>query len=231
MWGFPAKSGTWVVYLESTSGTHSYMHSTTSCADSHQLLRCKSQCAACLAVIYLNLSILSSGSYLRYDSLSWALAARHPRLTIIAIWVILVSVVQLSKVKARATIQRPVRYCLPVVASSICDCRSLTSDYPEALDSTVSQYQPRHMYMRDIGTYLMTYFGQFWRIWIYDDSRIVWVLFWKMILSENWSFLHEGVTFTPFLTRLTCTGIYTTLPVWLSVVCTTLNGTRRATEC
>ena len=52
---------------------------------------------------------------------------------------------------------------------------------------------------RDLQTYPRTYSGHFWNMSIFDDSRAVWVLFRKWVVSENQSFLDEGVIVTPLL--------------------------------
>ena len=50
---------------------------------------------------------------------------------------------------------------------------------------------------RDLETYPRTYSGHFWNMSIFDDSRAIWVLFRKWVVSENQSFLNEGVIITP----------------------------------
>ena len=50
---------------------------------------------------------------------------------------------------------------------------------------------------RDLETYPRTYSGHFWNMSIFDDSRAVWVLFRKWVVSENESFLNEGAIVTP----------------------------------
>ena len=50
---------------------------------------------------------------------------------------------------------------------------------------------------RDLETYPRTYSGHFWNMSIFDDSRAVWVLFRKWVVSENQSFLDEGAIVTP----------------------------------
>ena len=50
---------------------------------------------------------------------------------------------------------------------------------------------------RDLETYPRTYSGHFWNMSIFDDSRAVWVLFRKWVVSENQSFLNEGAIVTP----------------------------------
>ena len=50
---------------------------------------------------------------------------------------------------------------------------------------------------RDLETYPRTYSGHFWNRSIFDDSRAVWVLFRKWVVSENQSFLDEGAIVTP----------------------------------
>ena len=52
---------------------------------------------------------------------------------------------------------------------------------------------------RDLETYPRTYSGHFWNMSIFDDSRAVWVLFRKWVVSENQSFLDEGVIVTPLI--------------------------------
>ena len=52
---------------------------------------------------------------------------------------------------------------------------------------------------RDLETYPRTYFGHFWNMSIFDDSRTVWVLFRKWVVSENQSFLDEGAIITPII--------------------------------
>ena len=49
----------------------------------------------------------------------------------------------------------------------------------------------------DLETYPRTYSGHFWNMSIFDDSRAVWVLFRKWVVSENQSFLDEGAIVTP----------------------------------
>ena len=46
---------------------------------------------------------------------------------------------------------------------------------------------------RDLETYARIYSGHFWNMSICDDSRAIWVLFRKWVVSENQSFLNEGV--------------------------------------
>ena len=50
---------------------------------------------------------------------------------------------------------------------------------------------------RDLETYPRTYSSHFWNMSIFDDSRAVWVLFRKWVVSENQSFLNEGAIVTP----------------------------------
>ena len=50
---------------------------------------------------------------------------------------------------------------------------------------------------RDLETYSRTYSGHFWNMSIFDDSRAIWVLFRKWVVSENQSFLDEGAIITP----------------------------------
>ena len=50
---------------------------------------------------------------------------------------------------------------------------------------------------RDLETYPRAYCGHFWNMSIFDDSRAVWVLFRKWVVSENPSFLDEGAIVTP----------------------------------
>ena len=50
---------------------------------------------------------------------------------------------------------------------------------------------------RDLETYPRTYSGHFWNMSFFDDSRAVWVLFRKWVVSENQSFLDEGAIVTP----------------------------------
>ena len=52
---------------------------------------------------------------------------------------------------------------------------------------------------RDLETYPRTYSGHFWNMSIFDDSRAVWVLFRKWVVSENQSFLDEGAIVTPLI--------------------------------
>ena len=52
---------------------------------------------------------------------------------------------------------------------------------------------------RDLETYPRTYSGHFWNKSIFDDSRAVWVLFRKWVVSENQSFLNEGAIVHPFI--------------------------------
>ena len=52
---------------------------------------------------------------------------------------------------------------------------------------------------RDLETYPRTYSGHFWNMSLFDDSRAVWVLFRKWVVSENQSFLNEGAIITPLL--------------------------------
>ena len=49
---------------------------------------------------------------------------------------------------------------------------------------------------RDLETYPGTYSGHFWNMSIFDNSRAIWVLFRKWVVSENQSFLDEGVIVT-----------------------------------
>ena len=48
-------------------------------------------------------------------------------------------------------------------------------------------------------TYRRTYSGHFWNMSIFDYSRAIWVLFRKWVVSENQSFLDEGVIVTPLI--------------------------------
>ena len=50
---------------------------------------------------------------------------------------------------------------------------------------------------RHLETYPRTYSGHFWNMSIFDDCRAIWVLFKKWVVSENQSFLDEGVIITP----------------------------------
>ena len=50
---------------------------------------------------------------------------------------------------------------------------------------------------KDLETYPRTYSGHFWNMSIFDNSRAVWVLFRKWVVSENQSFLNEGAIVTP----------------------------------
>ena len=43
------------------------------------------------------------------------------------------------------------------------------------------------------------YSGHFWNMPIFDDSRAVWVLFRKWVVSENQSFLDEGAIIIPLI--------------------------------
>ena len=52
---------------------------------------------------------------------------------------------------------------------------------------------------RDLETYPRTYSGHFWNMSIFDDSRAVWVLFRKWVVSENQSFLDEGAIVIPLI--------------------------------
>ena len=52
---------------------------------------------------------------------------------------------------------------------------------------------------RDLETYPRTYSGHFWNMSIFDNSRAVWVLFRKWVVSENQSFLNEGAIVTPLI--------------------------------
>ena len=52
---------------------------------------------------------------------------------------------------------------------------------------------------RDLETYTRTHSGHFWNMSIFDDSRAVWVLFRKWVVSENQSFLDEGAIITPLI--------------------------------
>ena len=52
---------------------------------------------------------------------------------------------------------------------------------------------------RDLETYARTYSGHFWNMSNFDDSRAVWVLFRKWVISENQSFLDEGVIIIPLI--------------------------------
>ena len=49
---------------------------------------------------------------------------------------------------------------------------------------------------RNLETYARTYSGHFWNMSIFDDSRAIWVLFRKWVVSENQSFLNEGAIIT-----------------------------------
>ena len=50
---------------------------------------------------------------------------------------------------------------------------------------------------RDLETYPRSYSGHFWNMSLFDDSRAIWVLFRKWVVSENQSFLDEGAIITP----------------------------------
>ena len=50
----------------------------------------------------------------------------------------------------------------------------------------------------DLETYPRTYSGYFWNMSIFDNSRVVWVLFRKWVVSENQSSLNEGAIITPY---------------------------------
>ena len=52
---------------------------------------------------------------------------------------------------------------------------------------------------RDLETYATTYSGHFWNMSIFDNSRAIWVLFRKWVVSENQSFLNEGAIVTPLI--------------------------------
>ena len=52
---------------------------------------------------------------------------------------------------------------------------------------------------RDLETYPRTYSGHFWNMSIFDNSRAVWVLLRKWVVSENQSFLDEGAIVTPLI--------------------------------
>ena len=51
----------------------------------------------------------------------------------------------------------------------------------------------------DLETYPRTYSGHFWNMSIFDDSRAIWVLFRKWVVSENQSFLNEAAIVTPLI--------------------------------
>ena len=50
---------------------------------------------------------------------------------------------------------------------------------------------------RDLETYPRSYSGHFWNMSLFGNSRAIWVLFRKWVVSENQSFLDEGVIVTP----------------------------------
>ena len=50
---------------------------------------------------------------------------------------------------------------------------------------------------RDLETYPRTYYGHFWNMSLFDDSRAIWILFRKWVVSENQSFLDEWAIITP----------------------------------
>ena len=50
---------------------------------------------------------------------------------------------------------------------------------------------------RDLETYPRTYSGHFWNMSLFGDSRAIWILFRKLVVSENQSFLDEGAIITP----------------------------------
>ena len=50
---------------------------------------------------------------------------------------------------------------------------------------------------KDLETYPRTYSGHLWNMSIFDDSRAIWVLFRKWVVSENQNFLDEGAIVTP----------------------------------
>ena len=45
---------------------------------------------------------------------------------------------------------------------------------------------------RDLKTYPRTYSGHFWNMSLFDDSRAIWVLFRKWVVSENHILLRNG---------------------------------------
>ena len=45
---------------------------------------------------------------------------------------------------------------------------------------------------RDLETYPRTYSGHFWNMSIFDDSKAIWVLFRKWVVSENCILLRNG---------------------------------------
>ena len=71
---------------------------------------------------------------------------------------------------------------------------------------------------RDLETYPRTYCGHFWHMSLFDDSRAVWVFLRKWVVSENQSFLDEGVIVT-YLIDLVLGGQVPRLshgPIWLA---------------
>ena len=52
---------------------------------------------------------------------------------------------------------------------------------------------------RDLDIYPRTYSGHFWNMSIFDDSRAVWVLFKKWVVSENQTFLDERAIVIPLI--------------------------------
>ena len=52
---------------------------------------------------------------------------------------------------------------------------------------------------RDLETYHRTYSGHFWNMSLLGDSRAIWILFRKWVVSENQSFLDEGAIVTPLI--------------------------------
>ena len=51
---------------------------------------------------------------------------------------------------------------------------------------------------KELKTYHYTHYGHFWNISVCYNSRVIWALFRKWVLSENQSLLNEGVIITHF---------------------------------
>ena len=73
--------------------------------------------------------------------------------------------------------------------------------------------------IRDLKTYPRIYSGYFWNMSISDNSRAVWVLFRKWVVSENQSFLDEGTIVWPLISLVLWGEVprLTHGPIWFPV--------------
>ena len=84
---------------------------------------------------------------------------------------------------------------------------------------------------RDLETYPRAYSGHFWNMSLFGDSRAIWALSRKWVVSENQSFRNEGVIVTPLIS-LVCVAEVPRLdhgPIFFSQS-KTLRGVLQAVE-